>query len=204
MECSPHVSLNHSRGMIFAPQLVTYSEEKLEKELADQGVIKVERIKKKVSGATIPLPNLILTFDSIRLPAKIKAAWYRYDVRQYIPRPRRCFHCQNYGHVTTSCRQNIQGKPAVCVNCGEIFHGDCSRDPHCIHCGDKHPSSSQKCDVYLFEKEVQAVRVTERISFLDAKQRVMNLHVRPGVLFSTVAANRRKIKCLENKAQEFL
>ena len=76
VECSPHFSWNHSKGMIFAPQPITYSETKLKEEWRDQGVIKVERLKKMISGALTPLPNLVITFKSISLPDIIKAAWY--------------------------------------------------------------------------------------------------------------------------------
>ena len=77
-QCMPHVSLNYSKGIIYAPQLMVYGECKLQEELADQGVIKVERMKKKINGALTPLPNLILTFNMTRLPSDVVAAWYTY------------------------------------------------------------------------------------------------------------------------------
>ena len=194
VECTPHFSMNHSRGIIYAPQLMMYSEEKLLNEFEEQGVIKVERMKKKIDGALTPQPSLLLTFNSIRLPSILKAAWFKYEVKQYIPRPRRCFHCQNFGHILTSCRLKSQGKPAVCVNCGEVEHGDCQDDPTCIHCGGDHPSSSHKCDVFRFELEVQATRIRERITFKEAKDKVRNQSIRPGVTFAKVTADSRAFK----------
>ena len=104
VQCAPNFNLNHTRGMIYAPQLMIYSEEKLMKEFEDQGVVKVERMKKKIDGAIVPQPNLILTFNATRLPDIVFAAWLKLEVKLYVPRPKRCFHCQNFGHVVTSCR----------------------------------------------------------------------------------------------------
>lgn len=78
--------------MIFTPQLMTYSLEKLVEELKDQDVIRVERMK--INGALVPLLNLIIKFNSTQLRNVIKAAWLHFKVKQYIPRLR-CFYCQN-------------------------------------------------------------------------------------------------------------
>ena len=188
-KCSPHSTLNNSKGLIYAPHLMSYSEETLQNELEDQGVVRVQRMKKKVDGAITPQPGLILTFNSSRLPPSISAAWFNYKVRQYVPRPRRCFHCQEFGHTFTSCRLKAQGKPAICVVCGIEEHGNCNNDPKCMNCGSNHPSSSPKCDVFIFEKEVQATRVTERITFAEAKQKVKSRSIRPGVTFAKVLMN---------------
>ncbi|XP_064106841.1 uncharacterized protein LOC135215820 [Macrobrachium nipponense] len=152
-ECKPHDTFNHTKGIIYAPHLMIHPEEELEDELKDQGVLKVERLKKKVNGALCPMPQLLLTFNSSKLPNFVKAAWYRYKVKQYVPRPRRCFYCQEYGHIIGSCRSKLRGNPAICINCGEVEHGDCHAEPKCIHCGEAHQSSSNSCDVFLFEKE---------------------------------------------------
>ncbi|XP_064090772.1 uncharacterized protein LOC135204539 [Macrobrachium nipponense] len=166
VECAVHAFWNYSKGMIYAPQLMTYSEKNLVEELKDQGVIRIERMKKRVNGVFVPLPNLIITFNSTRLPSIVKAAWLRFKIKQYIPRPRRCFHCQEFGHMLESCRQRLKGKPATCVKCSEPDHGMCGKQARCIHCGDNHPSSSLNCDVYIIEKEIQTLRVTERIAVL--------------------------------------
>ena len=194
VECKAHFSLNHSKGIIYAPQLMDYTVQKLQNELKGEGVVKIERMKKKVDGVMTPQPGLILTFDSCKLPEFLYAAWYRYKVKQYIPRPRRCFYCQDFGHVVTSCRRRESGKKPICVNCGEIEHGTCQKTPKCIHCGGGHSSSSNKCDVYVMEQEIQAVRIVERISFAEARAKVMGKFIRPGVSFSSIVTNRNIYK----------
>ena len=192
--CTPHPTLNQSKGLIYAPQLMKYSEERLHAEFEAQGVSKVERMKKMIDGALTPQPNLILTFDNTVLPKVIYAAWYKIEVKPFIPRPRRCFYCQEFGHVVTSCRLKDQGKPSICKNCGEEEHGMCAKISKCVHCGSNHPASSFECDVYIFEKEVQATRTKERISFAEAKEKVLTKFIRPGVSFARVATDRRFLK----------
>ena len=194
VECKPHFSLNHSKGIIYAPQLLEYTIEKLEEELKADGVVKVERMMKKIEGVLVPQAGHILTFASVKLPDVVSPAWWTYKVKQFIPRPRRCFYCQEFGHVLASCRRKQQGKDSVCVNCGKKEHGPCQNQFNCIHCGGNHPSSSKKCDVYIMEQEIQAVRVMERISFTEARTKVMNKFIRPGVSFSNVVANRKILK----------
>ena len=133
--CAPHSTMNQSKGIIYAPQLLRYTEAKLCKEFEDQGVSEVRRLSKLVNGALTPLPQLILTFDRLSLPDVLHAAWYRFKVRPFVPRPRRCFHCQAFGHVADSCRRKQQGMPSLCVTCWEEIHGVCSSPPKCIHCG---------------------------------------------------------------------
>ena len=96
VECTPNISLNTTKCLIYAPQLMNYSEEKLEKELFAQGVLRVERMKKKVDDAIVPQPSLILTMNALRLPDFINAAWHRFKTKLYIPRTKRCFYCQKF------------------------------------------------------------------------------------------------------------
>ena len=94
-------------------------------------------------------------------------------------------------HVLTSWRLKEQGKEAVCVNCSKTAHGICQDIPKCIHCGNNHPSSSKSCDIFIMEQEIQAVKVVERLCYAEARSKVMNKYIRPGVSFSSVVAARR-------------
>ena len=113
--CNPHPAMNQSKGIIYAPQLSRYPEEKLLKEFEPQGVIEVRRLRKIINGAITPLPQLVLTFDRLRLPEYITAAWYKYKIRLFVPRPKRCFYCQEFGHVLDSCRRKTARRVMVTV-----------------------------------------------------------------------------------------
>ena len=186
VKCAPHRSLNQSKGIIRSSNLMKYTEERLLKEFESQKVVDVKQMKKKIDGVLTPIPTYILTFDLLRLPQKIKAAWLNLDVRPYIPVPRRCYYCQRFGHVSNSCRRKLKGDTSICNNCGNEEHGVCSNPFYCINCTEGHPASSKVCDRYILEREIQVVRTKEHISFAEAKKKVLSQYIRPGVSFASV------------------
>ena len=99
-----------------------------------------------------------------------------------------------FGHVLALCRAKQQGKPSTCVNCGCEEHGECSNAPSCIHCGGNHPSSYSGCNVFLFEKEVQATRVIDKVTFAVAREKVKETHIKPGLTFAKVLSDSRNFK----------
>ena len=162
--------------------------------LKDQGVVRVERIKKKIDGVLVGTPTLIVTFDQLTLPDVLQAAYYPLRVRPYVPRPRRCFHCHRFGHVGRSCRRHQQGLPQLCVQCGQVTHGenvDCTNPPCCVNCQGAHAASSTQCDYYKFEAEVISIRTRDRVTFAEAKERVRGMYVRPGVSFASALTKQR-------------
>ena len=143
VSCIPHPTYNQSKGVIYAPELLTIDTEEIQSELKEQNVVTVVRMMKKVENGHIPLPTLILTFNSYRLPNIIKAGWLTFKVKPFIPSPLRCFHCQIFGHSIQNCRKKLNQEPAVCVNCGKAAHGECKDTPSCINCGGEHSASSK-------------------------------------------------------------
>ena len=151
-KCSPHRSLNQCKGVICSTHLLKYSEERLLKEFKSQKVVDVKQMNKYINGVLTPLPTYVLTFDLVRLPQKLKAAWLRLQIRPYVPAPRRCFYCQRFGHVSNSCRNKLKGEKSVCDNCGQEEHGDCRRPSFCVNCEESHPASSNTCSRYILER----------------------------------------------------
>ena len=187
--CFPHPFHNQCRGVIYAPELLLLDTEEIQQELEEQNVAKVVRMRKKVGDQVVPLATLILTFKTHRLPNVIKAGWLTFKVKPYIPSPLRCFYCQMFGHSIQKCRRKIKDEPAVCSNCGKQAHGNCSEQPSCINCGEAHPSTSRNCIKFILEKEVQTIKVLEKISFKDARKKALERQIRPGVTFSSVIKN---------------
>ena len=192
--CAPHTYMNKSRGIVYAPQLLRYPEDKLLAEFASQGVSDVRRLSRLQNNAVTPLPQLVLTYDRLTLPEHLNAAWYRYKIRPFVPRPRRCFHCQEFGHILDSCRRKAQGLPSLCVNCGQESHGNCTNTPRCVHCGGDHPSSSKQCDMFRFENEVQSIRISDRLPYREARIKAQSTVVRPGLTFAKVVADSKSFK----------
>ena len=193
--CFPHPIHNQCRGVIYAPELLSLDTEEIQQELNEQNVVKVVRMRKKVGDQTIPLATLILTFETHKLPNSIKAGWLSFKVRPYIPSPLRCFHCQMFGHSIHKCKKKINQEPAVCPNCGKQAHGNCTEPAACVNCGEPHPSSSKNCMKFILEKEVQTIKVLEKVSFKDARKKALERQIRPGVAFSSV------LKMPQSKAQ---
>lgn len=185
VSCSPHATMNQSRGVVFSRDLLRYSEERLVNELKNYDVTSVRRVQRKVDGVLTPTPTLFITFNRLVLPKTLKLAWLNLNVKPYVPNPRRCFHCQAYGHVTQTCRRLKNGFTKICVSCGMDNHGDdCPGPVRCYHCGEPHPASSKDCERYRFEREVLNIRNQERVSFAEAKQLALNKISSPGMTYA--------------------
>ena len=191
-KCSPHPSFNQVQGVIHSQDLLKYSEERIQKKLENQKVVNVHRMHKKVDGILVPLPTLILTFDMVKLPSTVKAAWLRLRVKPHVPTPKHCYHCQRFGHVLAKCRSKRKNLPGTCFNCGQTIHGECNKTPFCVNCGEGHPSSSRKYDNFILEQEIQAIRVKDHISFSEVKQKVLAQCIRPGISFATDVSKSKK------------
>nr|CAH7746196.1 unnamed protein product [Callosobruchus chinensis] len=152
-------------------------------ELSSIGVIEVRRIKSKRDGMLVDTANHILTFNKPTLPKEIKVAMYNLKVRPYIPSPLRCFNCQKFGHTTTRC--SFQ---KICV-CGKQPHEGtpCDSPVICPNCQGNHPAQSKQCIKYKEEFAIQQLKVVEKISYFEAKNRVAVQTPTPNVTYSAAA-----------------
>ncbi|KAK5649105.1 hypothetical protein RI129_003997 [Pyrocoelia pectoralis] len=144
IEVTPHNTLNYSKGVVSCKDLLVCSTEEICSELKSQGVTEVRRIKKKVNGELQDTPNHVLTFNTPKLPAKIKAGYLVLSVRVYVPAPMRCFRCQKFGHTAQRCEST-----QMCV-CGKEMHeGKRREDPiECVNCKGNHLAISRSCPIY--------------------------------------------------------
>ena len=164
-----HPTLNLSKGVVNHEDFATETEEDLLNFFKTHGVTEVYRIGRKEQGKVIPTSTLILTFDRPSLPERIVTAFYNLRVRQYVPNPLRCFKCQRFGHTQQRC----MSVNAVCGKCGSSVHDQqpCDKPPHCVNCEGDHPANDNQCPTFLREREIQKIRVTEKVSFPEAKRR---------------------------------
>ncbi|KAK2703348.1 hypothetical protein QYM36_018141 [Artemia franciscana] len=72
-------------------------------------------------------------------------------VKQFIPKPLRCFKCQKFGHNSLNC----WGKD-TCVRCA--------------NCNGQHTALSKECQDYKYRAAILKTSVTKGISFKDAVQ----------------------------------
>lgn len=171
---APHEAHNQSKGVVTCTRLNGYSNEDIVEGLAEEGVILCQRIiRKPKSPNPEPTSTLILTFNKPDLPDRILiTTGYKERVRQFIPLPKRCFNCQNYGHSGAKCRKALP----TCFRCGEDVEGDhkpetCRQPIKCIHCNEPHTVAARTCSKYIFEKEVLTIKTKEHLSFPEARAR---------------------------------
>ena len=166
VKVSAHKSLNSCRGVIRCPEIKNETEEDILQNLSSQGVTHVKKMTVVRNGVRIPTGTVFLTFAGTNLPTSIKVAYMVVRVDLYIPNPVRCFKCQKYGHFSNNCRHT-----ETCDKCGNPTHeGDCT-EIKCINCKGQHAASSRNCPMWLEEKEIQAIKVRNNISYIDAKKR---------------------------------
>lgn len=175
-----HPRLNRSKGIVRCWDFVYLDEKELLEELRPQKVVEVRHLKRKASEvekrasqnqADTPVwkntGTFVITFDLPEVPRVLKAGYLRLEVRPFIPDPIRCFSCQKFGHMKTSCRG-----VAMCGRCAEKDHypDPCTKAVKCINCGGEHVSWSKRCPEYMAEFEVQKIKVYEKVSFAEAKR----------------------------------
>jgi len=105
--------------------------------LAGQGVQSVRRFryKSKDSSEMNRVQISISAVTSADLPSEVKLGCMLFRVKQYIPRPLRCFKCNRYGHVAKHCRGRL--RCSICS--GEHKYSECSAAaPKCPNCGGSH------------------------------------------------------------------
>ena len=123
-------------------------------------------------------------------PEKINGGLEKLEVREFIPRPRRCFNCQGFGHMGAHCRRT----EAICANCSDRVHTErneaCRRTPHCRNCRGNHPTTDRGCPTYKKEQEILTIVTREKVSFVEARKAVRRRYPDQGTSYSDVVKRR--------------
>ena len=169
----PHRTLNSIRGTVLSPTMAQSTDEEILDQLSGQGVIKVERMKRRHNEEFVNTNRFILTFSGTHLPSLINITpWQRELVEPYIPKPLRCNKCQRLGHTKNWCRHPDEKKN--CSHCSQPGHvgNTCTNDPFCINCEGPHPPTSKQCDQYKYRLEVLTTQVKNHITRKEAEDLV--------------------------------
>ena len=194
-----HNTLNSSKGIIRDRALKGLPEQEILEYLKDQGVTAVKRFTIKKDQGVIETNTLLLTFNMINVPKNLKTFYRIIPVDIYIPNPLRCFNCQKFSHHENNCPEDIG---SVCEKCG-VGHYDhlaskCKNPVKCVNCGKDHLSRSNECEIWKKEKEIMKIKVTQNLSFFEARKIFEN---KPEVTFATIVQS-SQIKKPETKATE--
>lgn len=195
---SPHTTLNFSRGVISEFDLLHTSEEEIVENLKGQNVCAARRITIRRNETTFPTKHIILTFQTPTLPKYITAGYLNCSVRPYIPNPLRCFKCQRFGHSQTACRGSL-----TCARCSTVGHESegCSGIAKCINCQGDHPAYSRSCPKWIAEKEIQTLRVTQNISYIEARKQLYSRTPKVGVSYADMTAFRKPTKSIATQTE---
>ena len=169
VDITPHNSLNFCKGVIRSYDFRNANEEEMFEELKHHHVTEVKRVYVTHGGNKTKTNTFILTFDVPTLPSRVKAALSTYPVEPFVPNPLRCFNCQKFGHHKDKC-----GKDKVCARCGHTGHdsSSCENPLQCPNCKGDHFAYSKECPRWKQEKEIQAVKVTQNLTFKAARKLV--------------------------------
>ena len=124
-----------------------------------------------------------MTFYRCVVPKKVFIGWARCKVKQYIPRPRRCFKCHSFNHGSKACKSDI----SFCIRCGEESHAQkCERPAKCKNIDDKHPASATDCFYYKLQQEALTIKTKEKRSYNEAKKLTTNKMIKPNLTYAAI------------------
>ncbi|KAF2886683.1 hypothetical protein ILUMI_19490 [Ignelater luminosus] len=177
----PHERLNYTKGIISHRDLLNCSVDEIAEALSEDGVAEAKRMITKRNGVSVNTASVLLTFNRIKLPGRIKVSFYSLEVRPYISAPLRCYRCQSFGHISANCKRN-----PIC-NCDKAVHENsgCEQPFVCVNCDGNHSSLSPKCPVCRLEKEIKTIQTLQKIPYAEARKQVVP---KEGLSYSQVAA----------------
>ena len=172
-----HRTLNTTKGTVISETMAQSTVDEIQEQLRDQGVIKVERMKRWQDRQLVDTNRFILTFSGSYLPSLITITqWQQEIVERYIPKPLQCTKCFRLGHTKNFCRHK-DGED-FCRKCSQQGHlsGDCPNDPFCINCKGDHQPTDKQCDNYKLRCEILATQAKCHITRKEAEDQVRASH----------------------------
>lgn len=99
------------------------------------------------------------------------------DVTPFVDRPRRCNHCQRFGHIARFCKSSK--KPVICGKCAQSGHDSpsCVSDkPECINCkrngleDTAHAVFDRRCPILITNQKIKEVIAYHNVDNKKAKE----------------------------------
>ncbi len=114
--------------------------------------------------------SVLLHFSGPALPPNVKLGYMTFSVSEFVNGPVRCFKCQEFGHIGSSCRGKIR-----CVRCGgghTVMNCSSQDKPICFRCNGEHSAAWGQCPKVLEAKEVASAQRSHGISYSQALREV--------------------------------
>ena len=163
---------NKIKGITFGIDLeITDEELKNELKRPLMQIDKVYRLKKfdKEKNEKVDTTTVILEFSNdshIEFPTFMYLGYKKVNIKQFIPHPIRCLHCQSFGHIAANCRSKV--KCPLCAG-NHKFENCKSRDQKlCANCKQNHSAAYKGCDAFVKAKEIKQISHINKISYAEA------------------------------------
>ena len=166
-----HRSLNTSKGVIRSIIFRDSTNEDIQNELENQGVVKARRILRREGKHLLPTNIIVLTFRLFTRPPHINVDGETVYVGPYFPKPIRCYRCQKFGHSTRGCKNK-----AKCAICGKEDHtiSSCTTDvAACANCKGDHTAFSPLCPIWIKEQLIIKTKTRLGITSKEARDKLM-------------------------------
>lgn len=199
--------MNYSRGSFITDQFRFIENEIILNDLKEQNEItkpvEIARYPVYYNGAKTDKERFVVSFNTFKLPEKVKISYLHFFIRPYYDNPLRCTRCQLYGHTKNHCVSEKE----ICGICAldKPHEGLICGPPKCVNCKLPHTSNSRDCKVRQFEELVRRVQTEKRISPTQARREVekMNRQATASQSFADVARdNEMSVHNNNSKSQE--
>ena len=187
---TPHKTFNVVRGIIFDRDLYKYTETEI-LDICPETIYKVQKMRNS--------NDAIILYFSCPLPYDIRIEHIRIKVKKYKIRPRQCYLCYEYGHISKYCIS----KPK-CKVCSGEDHRDvtCNEEEFCFHCNGNHSPAFRRCPRYRFEEEIIETAYNEHVSIGSAKRIVMAANPSESSTYASVLKNIKKKEILKQASKK--
>lgn len=170
-----HKTLNTSKGVVYSRDMSWMAENEILDGLSEYKVTEAFFFKRKPRESESnsntearPFGLGVLTFNTLEPPKRIRFGFEYLDIKPYVPNPKRCKKCQKLGHTTKWCK-NVE---EVCAECGQDRgQNHVCGIKMCVNCCKPgHASSSRDCPRFLMEKEVEFIKIDQKMTNFEAKK----------------------------------
>ena len=166
----------------FRDDFVDEKDEEIHKYFLKKGLKEITQVNRLGESQTFSV-----CFRGQTLPKKIDIGIRSYNIRKFVPKPPRCFRCQDYSHSQRTCRNDYR-----CFRCGisyseksEHTPKDCDNDLKCVHCDKKHTTGNAKCSTEILERKFQQIMSDLGISRREAKDKYPTGIIKPFAVVAT-------------------
>lgn len=138
--------------------------------LSGGAVISARRLQMWKDNKKCESMSVMIQFEGINLPIRVKLGFVSFSVREYVPPPLRCFKCQRMGHTASVCKGKMR-----CAKCGgEHDYGKCEEGAEikCCNCGGRHSAAYAGCPVQQEAREVQKIKTVQHLTYAEATRKV--------------------------------